>query len=102
MFYGRVIAMTIFGIFHFLLFVSGCGGVLCASKLNAAGDSFDKVQTLQGELIAPYEYTLAQLHLIQARREMALANYSDAITLAEQSDEASKRALQLIEKAKSK
>src|SRR5688572_12330240 len=67
--------------------LSGCGNALYAVHANDASSRLEEAKELGAERFAPYEYHLAKAHLEKAREEAAEADYGDANTLAQQSEE---------------
>ena len=81
------------------LVLSGCGNTLYAIQANSASSKLEEARELGAEQYAPYEYYYAEEHLQKARSEAAEADYSDAVDLAETSEEFSDKAIRLTREA---
>ena len=79
--------------------VIGCGNTIYAFKANSAANKVEEAHELGAEKLAPYEYFYARLHLEKAQEEAAEADYSDAINLAEASEEYADKAIRLTRAA---
>jgi hypothetical protein len=62
--------------------LSACGPVGATSLINDAEVAVARAHAADGEKLAPYETTLADLYLTKAREEQGHAKYSDARELA--------------------
>jgi hypothetical protein len=82
-----------------LLGPSGCGNTLYAINANAASSKLEEAKELGAEKFAPYEYYFAKEHLEKAQTEAAEADYSDAVDLAEVSEEYADKAIRLARDA---
>lgn len=82
-----------------LLGTSGCGNFFYAIYASGATSKLEAAQALGAEKYAPYEYHYAREHLQKAMEEAALADYGDAIHLAEQAEEAAAKAITLSKQA---
>jgi hypothetical protein len=82
-----------------LLFASGCGNTIYAFEANSASNKVEEAHELGAEKLAPYEYYYAKEHLEKAEEEAAEASYSDAINLAEASEEYADKAIRLTKEA---
>lgn len=60
----------------------GCGPVGATSLVGDAEVALARAHAADGERLAPYETTLADLYLQKAREEQGYAHYSDARALA--------------------
>ncbi|MEO7034310.1 MAG: DUF4398 domain-containing protein [Polyangiaceae bacterium] len=78
---------------------TGCGNTLYAVQANSASSKLDEAQELGAEQYAPYEYFYAREHLQKAQSEASEADYSDAIDLAETSEEYADKAIRLTREA---
>ena len=78
---------------------TGCGNTLYAVQANSASSKLEEAQELGAEQYAPYEYFYAKEHLHKAQSEAAEADYSDAIDLAETSEEYADKAIRLTRDA---
>jgi len=78
---------------------TGCGNTLYAIQANSAASKLEEAQELGAEQYAPYEYFYAREHLHQAQTEAAEADYSDAVDLAETSEEYAEKAVRLTREA---
>ena len=81
--------------------VVGCGNTLYAVQANSASGKLEEARELGAEQYAPYEYFYAKEHLQKAQTEAAEADYSDAVDLAEVSEEYAVRAIRLTREARS-
>ena len=77
----------------------GCGNTLYAIQANSASNKVEEAHELGAEKLAPYEYYYAKQHLEKAQEESAEADYSDAINLAEASEEYADKAIRLTKEA---
>jgi hypothetical protein len=77
----------------------GCGNTIYAFKANSAANKVEEAHELGAEKLAPYEYFYAKLHLEKAQEEAAEADYSDAINLAEASEDYADKAIRLTRAA---
>jgi hypothetical protein len=77
----------------------GCGNTLYAVQANAASSKLEEARELGAEKYAAYEYFFAKEHLEKAETEASEADYSDAINLAETSEEYADKAIQLARDA---
>jgi hypothetical protein len=78
---------------------SGCGNTIYAFNANSAANKVEEAHELGAEKLAPYEYFYAKLHLEKAQEEAAEADYSDAINLAEASEDYADKAIRLTRAA---
>ncbi|HVU02270.1 MAG TPA: DUF4398 domain-containing protein [Polyangiaceae bacterium] len=78
---------------------AGCGNTLYAFQVNSAANKVEEAHELGAEKLAPYEYYYAKEHLEKAQEEAAEADYSDAIDLAEESEEYADKAIRLTKDA---
>ena len=78
---------------------TGCGNTIYAFKANSAANKVEEAHELGAEKLAPYEYFYAQQHLQKAQEEAAEADYSDAIDLADESEEYAEKAIRLTRDA---
>lgn len=78
---------------------TGCGNTLYAVQASSASSKLEEAQELGAEQYAPYEYFYAREHLQKAQTEAAEADYSDAIDLAETSEEYAEKAIRLTREA---
>jgi hypothetical protein len=78
---------------------AGCGNTIYAFKANSAANKVEEAHELGAEKLAPYEYYYAKAHLEKAQEEAAEADYSDAINLAETSEEYADKAIRLTKAA---
>jgi hypothetical protein len=78
---------------------TGCGNTIYAFKANSAANKVEEAHELGAEKLAPYEYFYAKLHLEKAQEEAAEADYSDAINLAESSEDFADKAIRLTRAA---
>jgi hypothetical protein len=77
----------------------GCGNTIYAIQVNAASGKVEEAHELGAEQYAPYEYYYAKEHLEKAETEAAEADYSDAVDLAEASEEYADKAIRLAREA---
>jgi Domain of unknown function (DUF4398) len=87
------------GLVGMALVSSGCGNALYAIHANAASGKLEEARELGAEQYAPYEYYYAKEHLEKAQTEAAEADYSDAVDLAELSEEYAEKAVRLTHEA---
>ena len=78
---------------------AGCGNTIYAFKASSAANKVEEAHELGAEKLAPYEYYYARQHLEKAQEEAAEADYSDAINLAEASEEYADKAIRLTKAA---
>jgi hypothetical protein len=78
---------------------AGCGNTIYAFQANSASNKVEEAHELGAEKLAPYEYYYAKEHLEKAQEEAAEADYSDAINLAEESEEYADKAIRLTKEA---
>jgi hypothetical protein len=78
---------------------AGCGNTVYAFQVNSASNKLEEAHELGAEKLAPYEYYYAKEHLEKAQEEAAEADYSDAINLAEESEEYADKAIRLTKEA---
>ena len=64
-------------------------------QASSATSRVEEAKELGAEELAPYEYTMAVEHLKKAREEAANADYGDAISFAEISEEHADKAIRL-------
>lgn len=81
------------------LSASACGNTIYAIQVNAASSKVEEAHELGAEQYAPYEYYYAKEHLEKAESEAAEADYSDAVDLAEASEEYADKAIRLAREA---
>ena len=81
------------------LLSTGCGNLLYAVQASSASSKVEEAHELGAEKLAPYEYYYAKEHLQKAQEEAAEADYSDAINLAEASEEYADKAIRLTKEA---
>ena len=79
--------------------ITGCGNTIYAIQVNAASGKVEEAHELGAEQYAPYEYYYAKEHLEKAQSEAAEADYSDAVDLAEASEEYADKAIRLAREA---
>ena len=77
----------------------GCGNSLYAIQANSASSKLEEARELGAEQYAPYEYFYAKEHLQKAQTEAAEADYSDAVDLAEASEQYADKAIRLAREA---
>ena len=82
-----------------LLTCVGCGNALYAVQANSASSKLEEARELGAEQYAPYEYFYAKEHLQKAQSEASEADYSDAIDLADASEEYADKAIRLAREA---
>lgn len=75
------------------LAASGCGNVVYSVQARAAANKVEEAHELGAETLAPYEYYYAKEHLEKAEEEAAEASYSDARSLAEESEDYAGKAI---------
>lgn len=80
-------------------FAAGCGNTIYAVQVNAAASKVEEAHELGAEQYAPYEYYYAKEHLEKAQSEAAEADYSDAVDMAEASEEYADKAIRLAREA---
>ncbi|SRR5260221_5012038 len=95
----RVLAALASGAITLGLLTSGCGNAIYAFQANSAANKVEEAHELGAEKLAPYEYYYAKQHLEKAQEEAAEADYSDAINLAEASEEYADKAIKLTKEA---
>lgn len=78
---------------------TGCGNTIYAIQANAASSKVEEARALGAEQYAPYEYYYAKEHLEKAQSEAAEADYSDAVDLAEASEDYADKAIRLAREA---
>ena len=83
----------------FAVVATGCGNTIYAIQVNAASGKVEEAHELGAEQYAPYEYYYAKEHLEKAQSEAAEADYSDAVDLAEASEEYADKAIRLAREA---
>ena len=81
--------------------IAGCGNTLYSIRANSASGKLEEARELGAEQSAPYEYFYAKEHLKKAQTEAAEADYSDAVDLAEASEEYADKAVRLAREARS-
>jgi uncharacterized protein DUF4398 len=81
--------------------ITGCGSTLYSIQANSASGKLEQARELGAEQAAPYEYFYAKEHLQKAQSEAAEADYSDAINLAEASEEYAEKAIRRAREARS-
>ena len=77
----------------------GCGNTLYSVQANSASSKLEEARELGAEQYAPYEYFYAKEHLQKAQTEAAEADYSDAVDLAEASEQYADKAIRLTREA---
>lgn len=82
-----------------MLATTGCGNTIYAIQANAASSKVEEARALGAEQYAPYEYYYAKEHLEKAQSEAAEADYSDAVDLAEASEDYAEKAIRLARDA---
>lgn len=82
------------------LVLGGCGSTLYSIQATAASGKLEQARELGAEQSAPYEYFYAKEHLHKAQTEAAEADYSDAVDLAEASEEYAEKAIRLARDAR--
>lgn len=83
-----------------LLACAGCGSTLYSWHAGDARQRLAEAREVGAEELAPYEYYSAVAHLEKAESEAADADFGDALTLAEQSEAYSTRAIALSRAAR--
>ncbi|HKO48452.1 MAG TPA: hypothetical protein VJV79_12045 [Polyangiaceae bacterium] len=78
----------------------GCGNTLYSIQANSAAGKLEEARELGAEQAAPYQYFYAKEHLKKAQTEAAEADYSDAVDLAEASEEYAIQAIRLAREAR--
>lgn len=78
---------------------AGCGNSLYSIQANSAASKLEEAHELGAEQYAPYEYFYAKEHLQKAQTEAAEADYSDAVDLAQASEEYADKAIRLTRDA---
>lgn len=73
------------GLLALLASLVGCGPVGATSLINDAEVAVARAHTSDGERLAIYETTAADLYLTKAREAQGHARYSDAVLLAKKS-----------------
>ncbi len=81
------------------LATTGCGNAIYAFQAGSASSKVEEAHELGAEKLAPYEYYYAKEHLDKASEEASEADYSDAINLAETSEEYADKAIRLSREA---
>jgi len=81
--------------------ISGCGSTLYSIQATSASGKLEQARELGAEQSAPYEYFYAKEHLQKAQSEAAEADYSDAVNLAEASEEYAEKAIRIAREARS-
>ena len=81
------------------LAIAGCGNTLYSIQANSASGKLEEARELGAEQSAPYEYFSAKEHLKKAQTEAAEADYSDAVDLAQASEEYADKAIRLTRDA---
>lgn len=82
-----------------MLATAGCGNTLYAIEANSAASKLEEAKELGAERLAPYEYYYAKEHLEKAQTEAAEADYGDALSLANTSEEYADKAIRLTREA---
>jgi hypothetical protein len=95
---SRALALALTGAIASVL-LTGCGNTIYAFQANSASNKVEEAKELGAETLAPYEYYYAREHLQKAMEEAAEADYSDAINLAETSEEYADKAIRLTKQA---
>jgi len=90
----RALCVVAFG-----LNAAACGNTIYAIQVNAASSKVEEARELGAEQYAPYEYYYAKEHLEKAQSEASEADYSDAVDLAEASEEYADKAIRLAREA---
>jgi hypothetical protein len=83
-----------------LLAIAGCGNTLYSIQANSASGKLEEARELGAEQSAPYQYFYAKEHLKKAQTEAAEADYSDAVDLAQASEESAVEAIRLAREAR--
>lgn len=81
------------------LLTAGCGNTIYAFKAGSAANRVSEAKELDAEKLAPFEYYYAKEHLEKAMEEASQADYSDAINLADESEEYAEKAIKLSKEA---
>ncbi len=81
--------------------LSGCGPVGATSLIDDAELAVARAHTADGERLAIYETTSADLYLMKAKEEQGHARYSDATELAKKSADFAEAAVRKAKQAKS-
>ncbi|HYQ45386.1 MAG TPA: DUF4398 domain-containing protein [Polyangiaceae bacterium] len=81
--------------------LGGCGSTLYSIQATSASGKLEQARELGAEQSAPYEYFYAKEHLQKAQSEAAEADYSDAVNLAEASEEYAEKAIRIAREARS-
>ena len=68
-----------------LVLLAGCGPVIAHGVIRESESAVLRARALDGERLAPYETTSAELYLEKAREEQGRAQYGAAQELARQS-----------------
>lgn len=92
---GRSLLVIAFG----LVPMSGCGGVVYAVSASGATSSLEEARELNAERLAPFEFYMAEQHLLKAREEAAQGDYGDASDLASDAEEFANKAARLAREA---
>ena len=79
--------------------LGGCGGLVYAVQAGSAASKLEQAKEVGAEQRAPYEYYLAQQHMLKAQEEASQANYGDAIDLCEIAEQSADKAIQLAREA---
>jgi hypothetical protein len=82
-----------------LLGTTGCGNFFYAIYAGGATSKIETAQQLGAEKYAPYEYYFAREHLVKAMEVAAVADYGDAIDLADEADKSAEKAITLSKQA---
>jgi Domain of unknown function (DUF4398) len=80
--------------------IAGCGNTLYSIQANSASGKLEEARELGAEQSAPYQYFYAKEHLKKAQTEAAEADYSDAVDLAQASEESAVEAIRLAREAR--
>jgi hypothetical protein len=89
---GALAALCLFG-------TSGCGGFFYSIYVTPASSKVEQAQTLGAERYAPYEYYFAYEHLQKAMEKASVAEYGDAIDLADTAEKYANKAITLSKQA---
>jgi hypothetical protein len=92
-------ALVAAGVSALALSVTGCGNTIFVVNANSAANKLEEAEALGAEQYAAYEYWMAHEYLVKARSEAAEADYSDAINLADESEEFAQKAIELSKAA---
>ncbi|MGH9441126.1 MAG: DUF4398 domain-containing protein, partial [Thermoanaerobaculia bacterium] len=97
----RPLRRALIAVFSAVVAVSatGCGNAIYAVEVSSASNKVEEAHELGAEKLAPYEYFYAKEHLDKAAEEASEADYSDAINLAEASEEYANKAIRLSKEA---